>query len=92
MSYVRPLAPQLLRGLFYFCYSFPFAGKGPFINDVTQVGGRGLGDFVTLCMMVQVKYPFYRDRGERGVNFGSKLRDVIYVTSFFSTLYYVTSD
>ena len=28
------------------------AGKGPFINDVTQVGGRRVSDFVTLCMKV----------------------------------------
>ena len=26
------------------------ADKGPFINDVTQVGERGVGDFVTLFM------------------------------------------
>ena len=28
------------------------ARKGPFINDVTQVEGRGVSDFVTLCMKV----------------------------------------
>ena len=27
-------------------------GKGPFINDVSQVGRRGVSDFVTLCMKV----------------------------------------
>ena len=29
-----------------------FLDKGPFINDVTQVGGRGVSDFVTLCVKV----------------------------------------
>ena len=32
--------------------------KRPFINDVTQVGGKGVSGFVTLCMKVLVKYPF----------------------------------
>ena len=47
-------------------------GKGPFINDVTKVGRITL----TLCMMVWENTQFCVTKGE-GVNFGSKLCDVI---------------
>ena len=40
---------------------------GSSINDVMQVGGRGVVTFVILCMKVQEKQSFKRDRGGRGV-------------------------
>ena len=55
-------------------FAIPIKPQGPSINDVKQVGGRGVCFFVTLCMKVQVKHPFQRDRG----GIWSKLRDVIY--------------
>ena len=37
---------------------YKFCDKGPFINDVTQVRGRGVSDFMTLCMKEEVIFPF----------------------------------
>ena len=57
---------------------------GPFINDVTQVGGGG----VIFCDGIyedESETPIKHDRGGRGINFGSKLCDVIYECSLASS-------
>ena len=51
--------------------------KGPFINDVTQVGERGEWFCDTMYEGVG-KMPILAWQRGRGGNFGSKLRDVIY--------------
>ena len=67
------------------CYFLGFRGLGgPFINDVTQVEGGGM-IFCDGMYEDESETPIKHDRGGRGVNFGSKLCDVIYECSLVSS-------
>ena len=52
--------------------------KGPFKMTSHKYEDGGVIICVTLCMKVLVKRPFQHDRGKRGVDFESKLCDIIY--------------
>ena len=58
-------------------YSDPYCYKGPFINDIMQVGVGGMYFCDTLYEDVGKTPVLARQRGE-GVNFVSKLHDVIH--------------
>ena len=54
----------------------PRLGKGLFMNDVTQIGGRGVGIFVTQVLKTKGKWEWPRGVGEGQKS--SNLSDVIY--------------
>ena len=60
--------------------------KGAILNDVTQIGGGMVCDFVTLRSRVKVKHQFYYDRGGRGSILGQNC-----VTSFMNSSLCVNS-